>query len=172
MWNLHIQSQKELRPKSLTPPTPQIRYVFPTLPCFSWKESLGYQQPSPWQHSCEFNLPQQFINETATMPTNLEMILSSSNHPVVSTLYSDSYAIGITVLGYSICSTNISAWLILPYLEELVSKNVLCMVCELQVGNLTLLHSSPESPHHITAKVYTLDLEANIPSSTFGLSTN
>ena len=52
------------------PPTPQIRYVFPTLPCFSWKESLGYQQPSPQQHSCEFNLPQQCINETAMMSTN------------------------------------------------------------------------------------------------------
>jgi hypothetical protein len=33
------------------PPYPQIRYVPPTLPCFSWKESLGYHQPSA--HSCE-----------------------------------------------------------------------------------------------------------------------
>ena len=91
------------------------------------------------------------------MSANSEMISSSSNHPVVSTLHSDSYAIGIAVLGYSICSTNISAWLILPYLEEFVCKNVLCMVCMLQVGNLTLLYSSPESPHCIMAKAYTLD---------------
>jgi len=40
--------------------------------------------------------------------------------------------------------------------EELVSENVLCMVRELWVGNLTLLHSSPESPHYIMAKAYTL----------------
>lgn len=55
-------------------------------------------------------------------------ITSSSNRAVVSTLYSDSYAIGVAVLGYSIRSTNVSARLILPYLEERVSANALCIV--------------------------------------------
>lgn len=55
-------------------------------------------------------------------------ISSSSNRAVVSTLYSDSYAIGVAVLGYSISSTNISARLLLPYLEERVSANTLCVV--------------------------------------------
>ena len=50
MWNLHIQSQNKLRPPPLPP---QIQYVLPTLPCFSWKELYyitGYSAataPSP-----------------------------------------------------------------------------------------------------------------------------
>ncbi|KAJ7610168.1 glycosyltransferase family 8 protein [Roridomyces roridus] len=46
---------------------------------------------------------------------------------VVTTLYSDGYAIGVAVLGHSAKVANISARLILPYFEHKVSPKALCI---------------------------------------------
>ena len=46
---------------------------------------------------------------------------------MVSTLYSDSYAIGVAVLGYSVQKANVTARLLLPYLEGRVSNQALCI---------------------------------------------
>ncbi|EDR05163.1 glycosyltransferase family 8 protein [Laccaria bicolor S238N-H82] len=54
---------------------------------------------------------------------------SSRNHTaVVSTLYTDSYAIGVAVLGHSVRSANMTSRLILPYLARRVSPHALCIV--------------------------------------------
>ncbi|KAF9467696.1 nucleotide-diphospho-sugar transferase [Collybia nuda] len=47
---------------------------------------------------------------------------------IVSTLYSDSYAVGVAVLGHSVRRANTTARLILPYLEGHISGEALCMV--------------------------------------------
>ncbi|KAJ7806542.1 glycosyltransferase family 8 protein [Mycena olivaceomarginata] len=46
---------------------------------------------------------------------------------VVSSLYSDSFAIAVAVVGYSAKSANVSARLLLPYLEHKVSEKALCI---------------------------------------------
>ncbi|KAJ7636784.1 glycosyltransferase family 8 protein [Roridomyces roridus] len=46
---------------------------------------------------------------------------------VVTTLYSDGYAIGVAVLGHSAKAANISARLLLPYFEHKVSPKALCI---------------------------------------------
>ncbi|KAF7360715.1 Glycosyltransferase family 8 protein [Mycena venus] len=51
-----------------------------------------------------------------------------SRRAVVSTLYSDGYAIAVAVAGYSARSANVSARLLLPYLEDRVSAKALCIV--------------------------------------------
>lgn len=52
----------------------------------------------------------------------------NGSHAVVSTLYSDSFAIGVAVLGHSLRKANTSARLILPYLPTRVSAPALCIV--------------------------------------------
>jgi hypothetical protein len=54
--------------------------------------------------------------------------LSPNEHAVVSSLYSDSYAIGVAVLGYSARTSNVTSRLILPYLEDRISRPALCIV--------------------------------------------
>ncbi|KAJ7506766.1 glycosyltransferase family 8 protein [Mycena galericulata] len=51
----------------------------------------------------------------------------SSRRAVVSSLYSDGYALSVAVLGHSARSANVTARLLLPYLEEKVSKTALCI---------------------------------------------
>ncbi|KAJ7643586.1 glycosyltransferase family 8 protein [Roridomyces roridus] len=46
---------------------------------------------------------------------------------VVSSLYSDGFAIAVAVLGHSVRAANVSARLVLPYLEDKVSAKALCM---------------------------------------------
>ncbi|KAJ7284179.1 glycosyltransferase family 8 protein [Mycena rebaudengoi] len=52
---------------------------------------------------------------------------SPSRRAVVSSLYSDGYAIAVAVLGHSTRSANVSARLLLPYLENQVSEKALCL---------------------------------------------
>ena len=52
---------------------------------------------------------------------------SPTEHAVVSSLYSDSFAIGVAVLGHSVRAANVSARLLLPYLEGRVSSRALCV---------------------------------------------
>ncbi|KAJ7308662.1 glycosyltransferase family 8 protein [Mycena albidolilacea] len=51
----------------------------------------------------------------------------SSRRAVVSSLYSDNFAIAVAVVGYSAKSANVSARLLLPYLEHKVSEKALCI---------------------------------------------
>jgi inositol phosphorylceramide glucuronosyltransferase 1 len=52
---------------------------------------------------------------------------SPNSHAVVSALYSDSYAIAVAVLGHSTRHANVSARLILPYIDGRVSSRALCI---------------------------------------------
>lgn len=63
------------------------------------------------------------VNKDYTGPSS-----ASGKHAVVSTLYSDSYAIAVAVLGHSARSANVSARLLLPYLEDRISPSALCIV--------------------------------------------
>ncbi|KAJ7769149.1 nucleotide-diphospho-sugar transferase, partial [Mycena maculata] len=48
---------------------------------------------------------------------------------VVSSLYSDGYAVAMAVVGHSARSANVTGRLLLPYLENQVSNKTLCIVC-------------------------------------------
>ncbi|KAF8177290.1 glycosyltransferase family 8 protein [Mycena galopus ATCC 62051] len=50
-----------------------------------------------------------------------------SRRALVSSLYSDGFAIAVAVVGYSARSANVSARLLLPYLEHKVSPHALCI---------------------------------------------
>ncbi|KAF7362680.1 Glycosyltransferase family 8 protein [Mycena venus] len=50
-----------------------------------------------------------------------------SQRAVVSSLYSDGYAITVAALGQSARSTNVSVPLLLPYLEDEISNKALCI---------------------------------------------
>ncbi|KAJ7284176.1 glycosyltransferase family 8 protein [Mycena rebaudengoi] len=50
-----------------------------------------------------------------------------SRRAVVSSLYSDGFALAVAVLGHSTQSANVSARLFLPYLENQVSEKALCL---------------------------------------------
>ncbi|KAK7461688.1 hypothetical protein VKT23_008116 [Stygiomarasmius scandens] len=65
-----------------------------------------------------------------TMPflRNETFVPSSQQRGVFSSLYSDSYALGVAVLGRSIRRANVNARLILPYIPSQVSSNALCIV--------------------------------------------
>ena len=52
---------------------------------------------------------------------------SPETHAVVSALFSDSYSIAVAVLGHSARHANVSARLILPYLDGRVSSRALCI---------------------------------------------
>jgi len=52
---------------------------------------------------------------------------SSDKRAVVSTLYSDSFVIAVAVVGHSTRAANVSARLILPYLEDRISSEALCI---------------------------------------------
>ncbi|KAJ7506786.1 glycosyltransferase family 8 protein [Mycena galericulata] len=52
----------------------------------------------------------------------------SSRRAVVSSLYSDAFAIAVAVVGHSARSANVSARLLLPYLDRKVSEKALCIV--------------------------------------------
>ncbi|KAF7369371.1 Glycosyltransferase family 8 protein [Mycena venus] len=52
----------------------------------------------------------------------------SSRRAIVSSLYSDGFAIAVAVVGHSARTANVSARLLLPYLEERVSEKALCIV--------------------------------------------
>jgi glycogenin glucosyltransferase len=62
------------------------------------------------------------VNEYYTAPHS-----SSNTYAVVSTLYSDSYAIAVAVLGHSARNANVSARLLLPYLKDRISLRALCI---------------------------------------------
>lgn len=51
----------------------------------------------------------------------------ASRRAVVSSLYSDDFAIAVAVVGHSTRSVNVSARLLLPYLEKKVSEKALCI---------------------------------------------
>ncbi|KAJ6605956.1 nucleotide-diphospho-sugar transferase [Mycena sp. CBHHK59/15] len=52
---------------------------------------------------------------------------SPSRHAVVSSLYSDGFAIAVAVVGHSTRRANVTARLMLPYLEGQVSETALCI---------------------------------------------
>ncbi|KAF9066380.1 nucleotide-diphospho-sugar transferase [Rhodocollybia butyracea] len=52
---------------------------------------------------------------------------SSSTTAVVSTLYTDSYIWGTAVLGYSVRQANVASRLLLPYIEDRISPEALCI---------------------------------------------
>ena len=62
------------------------------------------------------------ISEVLTRPPT-----TSDHRAVISTLYSDSYAIGVAVLGHSIQKANVTSRLLLAYLEGRVSSQALCI---------------------------------------------
>lgn len=64
--------------------------------------------------------PPHIISEVSTRP--------SDRRAVVSTLYSDSYAIGVAVLGHSVRKANVTSRLLLAYLDDgRVSREALCI---------------------------------------------
>ncbi|TFK62354.1 nucleotide-diphospho-sugar transferase [Pluteus cervinus] len=73
----------------------------------------------------------QNLNTLPLVPSS--PILSSATPPpeacaIVSTMYSDSYAIALAVLGHSIQSSNTTGRLVLPYLPNRISQQGLCIV--------------------------------------------
>ncbi|KAF5384129.1 hypothetical protein D9615_003352 [Tricholomella constricta] len=52
---------------------------------------------------------------------------ASSKRAIVSTLYSDSYAIAVAVLGHSARAANVTGRLLLPYLDGRISESALCV---------------------------------------------
>ncbi|RDB17126.1 Inositol phosphorylceramide glucuronosyltransferase 1 [Hypsizygus marmoreus] len=86
------------------------RLLFPEPP-FSPLNNFQYLNPPPLVH-----IP-------STRPST-----SSEKRAIVSTLYSDSYVIGVAVLGHSIRKSNVTARLLLPYLDGRISDEALCVV--------------------------------------------
>ncbi|TFK68308.1 nucleotide-diphospho-sugar transferase [Pluteus cervinus] len=73
----------------------------------------------------------QNLNTLPLVPSS--PVLSSATPPpeacaIVSTMYSDSYAIALAVLGHSIQSSNTTGRLVLPYLPNRISQQGLCIV--------------------------------------------
>ncbi|KAJ7238341.1 nucleotide-diphospho-sugar transferase [Mycena haematopus] len=60
------------------------------------------------------------------MVTTTEHV-TTSRRAVVSSLESDGYAIAVAVMGYSVRNANVTARLLLPYLEHRVSERALCI---------------------------------------------
>ncbi|KIK51360.1 glycosyltransferase family 8 protein, partial [Collybiopsis luxurians FD-317 M1] len=64
-------------------------------------------------------------------PSLLDGLSSTTVDPrktaVVSTLYTDSFIWGTAVLGYSVRQANVSSRLLLPYLEDRISSEALCI---------------------------------------------
>ena len=84
-------------------------------------------EPIQWHFLCRLtiyyirnDLP--IVNEDYSPPSS-----SSGKHAVVSTLYTDSYAFAVAVLGHSTRHTNSSARLLLPYLKDRISPRALCI---------------------------------------------
>ncbi|KAJ6527184.1 hypothetical protein B0H19DRAFT_1385554 [Mycena capillaripes] len=68
------------------------------------------------------------IGPTSTLNVNAAYDSAGINNAVVSSMYSDGFAIAVAVLGHSTRSANVSARLLLPYLEHKVSEKALCIV--------------------------------------------
>ncbi|KAJ6583851.1 glycosyltransferase family 8 protein [Mycena vulgaris] len=69
----------------------------------------------------------QDINRVPVTPENGASHTSAQQRAVVSSLYSDGFAIAVAVVGHSAHSANVSARLLLPYLENQVSEKALCI---------------------------------------------
>ncbi|KAJ6628920.1 glycosyltransferase family 8 protein [Mycena sp. CBHHK59/15] len=70
----------------------------------------------------------QNINQVSVTTSSGAMSPSPPDRrAIVSSLYSDNFAIAVAVVGYSARSSNTSARLILPYLENQVSEKALCI---------------------------------------------
>ncbi|KAF8062214.1 glycosyltransferase family 8 protein [Lyophyllum atratum] len=65
---------------------------------------------------------------------------------IVSTLYSDSYAIGVAVLGHSIRKANVTGRLLLPHLAGRISEKALCMTRAVGWEPIAVPFIPP--PHH------------------------
>ncbi|KAJ6527178.1 glycosyltransferase family 8 protein [Mycena capillaripes] len=90
---------------------------------FVWLAATNVRgQPySPLDHYQNINpLPVTFDAGAGPSP--------SSRRAVVSSMYSDGFAMGLAVVGHSTRSANVSARLLLPYLEKKVSEKALCIV--------------------------------------------
>ncbi|KAJ7490662.1 glycosyltransferase family 8 protein [Mycena latifolia] len=70
----------------------------------------------------------QDINRFPVLGDNAARHSSSQHRAVVSSLYSDGFAIAVAVVGHSARHANVTARLLLPYLEDKVSEKALCIV--------------------------------------------
>ncbi|KAK7058127.1 glycosyltransferase family 8 protein [Favolaschia claudopus] len=70
----------------------------------------------------------QNINIVPVTTPNATHPIPPARRALVSSLYSDDYALAVSVLGHSARTANVSARLILPYLPNQVSEQALCVV--------------------------------------------
>ncbi|KAJ7643632.1 glycosyltransferase family 8 protein [Roridomyces roridus] len=78
-------------------------------------------------HSESYNPLDNYQNINALPVTHVPSS-EGGRRAVVSALYSDGFAIAVAVLGHSTTAANVSARLILPYLEGRISPKALCIV--------------------------------------------
>ncbi|KAF8179582.1 glycosyltransferase family 8 protein [Mycena galopus ATCC 62051] len=111
------------------------RWTYERLPSHSSQTSSRTQGIVLWvlsgkllQRPYSFLENYQNINPLPVMIEAGRDHIPPSRRAVVSTLESDGYAIGVAVAGYSAKSANVSARLLLPYLEDRVSERALCIV--------------------------------------------
>ncbi|KAG6906123.1 hypothetical protein DXG01_015797 [Tephrocybe rancida] len=92
---------------------------------FIWAARQVLFGPPPYSPMFDY----QHLDPPALVPLSSSSTPSSETRAVVSTLYSDSYAIGAAVLAYSLQIANITApLLLLPYLHGRISDEALCVV--------------------------------------------
>ncbi|KAJ7490646.1 glycosyltransferase family 8 protein [Mycena latifolia] len=70
----------------------------------------------------------QDLNRFPVVGDNVARHSPAHQRAVVSSLYSDSFAIAVAVVGHSARRANVTARLLLPYLEDKVSEKALCIV--------------------------------------------
>ncbi|KAF8881563.1 glycosyltransferase family 8 protein [Infundibulicybe gibba] len=87
----------------------------------------------------------QHLNALPIVQPGYQNPPSHDKRAVVTTLYSDAYAIAVAVLGHSTRSAGVSSRLILPYLEEKVSPQALCIARAVGWEPMTVPRISP--PH-------------------------
>ncbi|KAJ7914288.1 glycosyltransferase family 8 protein [Mycena leptocephala] len=78
-------------------------------------------------HQRPFSPLDNYQNINQLPVTSSKSSSPASRRAVVSSLYSDGFAIAVAVVGHSARSANISARLLLPYLENKVSEKALCI---------------------------------------------
>ncbi|KAJ7506770.1 glycosyltransferase family 8 protein [Mycena galericulata] len=99
-----------------------LSIVFGVVVVFRFARNLFYRRPyNPLDNYQNLNqLPVTIGNGTTHNSP-------SSRRAVVSSLYSDEFAIAVAVVGHSSRSANVSARLLLPYLDSKVSEKALCI---------------------------------------------
>ncbi|KAG5639775.1 hypothetical protein H0H81_000055 [Sphagnurus paluster] len=111
----HVQGQQRRR---ISPGLAILTIAACTVLLWAGRQFLASKKYSPLTDYQELNAPSLLGGPSAPR----------EQRAVVSTLYSDSYAIGVAVLGHSVRHANVTARLVLPYLEGRVSDEALCVV--------------------------------------------